>query len=172
MLRSDGTSIYITQDIALAQIRDEEYHMQRMVYIVGNEQEYHFQVLFSVLRRLGFSFADACYHLSYGMISLPDGKMKSREGNVVDADTLADEMQTQSASLLRERYADLSQDEIDRRAESIAMSAIKFFILKYEASKNFVFDKNTSLSFDGETGPYIQYTYARCASMLRKAADA
>ncbi len=168
MLRADGTSIYVTQDIALAQLRYEEYKMDRMVYVVANEQEYHFQVLFEVFNRLWFSFAPKCYHMSYGMISLPDGKMKSRTWNVVDADNLADDMHESAWEVLRERYADMEEKELRHRAEAIAMAAIKFFILKYEASKNFVFDKQTSLSFEWETWPYVQYTYARCMSMLKK----
>ncbi len=169
LLRNDGTAIYITQDLALAELRYEEFHMDRMVYIVGNEQEHHFQVLFALLKMLGHHFADKCYHLSYGMVSLPDGKMKSREGNVVDADNLADEMHAKSQELLIQRYPDLSTEEANERAEQIAMAAIKFFVLKYDAKKDFVFDRDQSLRFDGESGPYVQYTHARCCSIIEKA---
>lgn len=170
VLRANGTSVYLTQDLYLAQCRERDRHMDRMVYIVGNEQEYHFKALFAMLRSFGFPFADQCFHLGYGMISLPDGKMKSREGNVVDADTLAQDMHDEAATILRERTHDTLDDaEVARRAEAIAMAAIKFFVLKYDALKDFVFDPATSLSFEGETGPYIQYTYARCCSVLEKA---
>lgn len=170
VLRANGTSVYLTQDLYLAYLRRVDRHMERMVYVVGNEQEYHFKALFAILRSFGFSFADNCFHLGYGMIYLPDGKMKSREGNVVDADNLADDMHAAAVTILRERTQDSLDDaELHRRAEAIAMAAIKFFVLKYDALKDFVFDPATSLSFDGETGPYIQYTYARCCSILEKA---
>ena len=168
LLRADGTSIYITQDIALAEIRNNDFDLHSMIYVVWNEQQDHFTWLFAILQQLGYTRADRCHHLSYGMISLPDGKMKSREGNVVDADNLADEMHQQARQLLQERYPDLDATELQERAEAIAMSAIIFFMLKYEAAKDFVFDPQNSLSFEGETGPYIQYTAARCASLLRK----
>lgn len=168
MLRSDGTSIYITQDIALGKLRYEDFSMDRMIYVVGNEQEHHFKFLFEIFKTLGYSFADKCHHLSYGMVELPDGKMKSREWTVVDADTMVEEMISLSQTVLKERYPLLDQKELDRRSEVIAMGAIKYFILKYDANKNFVFDKNTSLRFDGETGPYLQYTYARCSWLSRK----
>jgi arginyl-tRNA synthetase len=168
LLRSDGTSIYITQDIALGKIRYEDRKMNHMVYVVGNEQESHFKFLFAIFKALGYPFADKCFHMSYGMISLPDGKMKSREGNVVDADDLADSMHAQSYETLKERHTDLSENALHTRAEQIAMAAIKFFILKYDAKKDFVFDREESLRFDGESGPYIQYTVARCNSILEK----
>jgi arginyl-tRNA synthetase len=168
VLRNDGTSIYITQDLALAQLRYQDYAMDRMVYVVGNEQKDHFKSLFEIIKRMNFPFSEKMYHLSYGMISLPSGKMKSREGTVVDADTLADDMHLEAKDLLFQRYPELSQDELEKRAEVIAMSAIKFFILKYETEKDFVFDPAESLSFEGETGPYLQYSYARISSVLRK----
>jgi arginyl-tRNA synthetase len=168
VLRADGTSIYITQDLALGKLRYDDFCMDRMIYVVGNEQEDHFRALFHLFKQLGFSFADKCFHLSYGMIELPDGKMKSREGNVVDADTLADEMEGRVRELLLERYPDLDSDEIIHRSRVIAMAAIKFFILKYDAKKGFVFDRDHSLDFAGETGPYVLYSYARCRSILEK----
>ncbi len=169
VLRSDGTSIYITQDIALWKIRYDDRTMDRMIYVVWNEQEDHFKFLFSIFKVLGLPFADKCHHLSYGMVALPDGKMKSREWTVVDADDIAQETHQQSYDMLKERYPNLSIEELHARAEKIAMWAIKFFFLKYDAVKNFVYDKDSSLRFDWETWPYIQYTYARCCSILEKA---
>jgi arginyl-tRNA synthetase len=167
LLRADWTSIYITQDLALAALRNKDFAVDGMIYVVGNEQEDHFKALFLLLKKLWFSRAERCYHLSYGMIRLPDGKMKSREGNVVDADTLADSMHAQAYDVLHERYPELSDTYLHSRAEAIAMWAISFFMLKYEAAKDFVFDVHSSLSFEWETGPYIQYTAARCAALLR-----
>lgn len=169
VLRADGTAVYATQDIALAAQREADYHMDRMVYVVGNEQEDYFKTLFAVIKALDYPFADQCHHLSYGMIALPDGKMKSRTGNVVDADDLAADMHEQAATVLRERYPDLSAEEIATKAEAIAMAGIKFFMIKYEVAKDFVFDPAQSLSFDGETGPYMLYSYARCAQIIAKA---
>lgn len=169
VLRADGTAVYATQDIALAAQREADYHMDRMVYVVGNEQEDYFKTLFAVIKALNYPFADQCHHLSYGMIALPDGKMKSRTGNVVDADDLASDMHEQAATVLRERYPDLSTEEIATKAEAIAMAGIKFFMIKYEVAKDFVFDPAQSLSFDGETGPYMLYSYARCAQIIAKA---
>ena len=171
VLRADGTAVYATQDIALAAQREADYHMDRMVYIVGNEQEIYFRTLFSVIKALNYPFADQCHHLSYGMIALPDGKMKSRTGNVIDADDLAQDMHTQAASVLRERYPDLPDAERKQKSEAIAMAGIKFFMLKYEVAKDFVFDPVQSLSFDGETGPYMLYSYARCAQIVAKASE-
>lgn len=171
VLRADGTAIYITQDLALAQLRYDDRNMDRMIYVVGNEQADHFKFLFSILKAMHLPFAEKCHHLSYGYVSLPDGRMKSREGNVVDADNLIDEMHDQSYTILQERYPDLTDQELHDRAETIAMAAIKFFILKYDATKDFVFDRDNSLRFDGETWPYIQYTYARCAGILEKASN-
>lgn len=152
VLRADGTAVYATQDIALVAQRASDYQIDRMVYVVGNEQEDYFKTLFAVFTALQYPFAAQCYHLSYGMIALPDGKMKSRTGNVIDADTLADEMHAEAIALLRERYGeDLTQKELDTKAESIAMAAIKFFMLKYEVAKDFVFDRKQSLAFEGET---------------------
>ncbi len=169
VLRADGTSVYLTQDIALAQKRFEDYNMDQMIYIVWNEQEDHFKALFEIFKALEFKFANNCFHMSYGMISIPGGKMKSREWKVIDADNLADEMRDESMKILAERYPDLEQNELTQRAETIWMAAIKFFILKYDVNKNFVFDPAESLSFEWETGPYLLYTYARACSIIRNA---
>lgn len=169
VLRADGTSIYITQDIVLAGLRYEDYKMDKMVYVVANEQIDHFKALFAIFKKLGYSFANDCYHLAYGYISLPSGRMKSREGTVVDADDVADSMHADALALIKQRYPELSDAESHVRAEQIAMAAIKFFMLKYDVFKDFIFDIEESLSFDGETGPYLQYTHARCCSVLQKA---
>ncbi len=168
LLRSDGTSVYITQDINMARLRSEDFTFDEMIYIVGNEQEYHFQVLFEVFKKLKWPFANNCQHFSYGMIELPDGKMKSREGNVVDTDDLIEKVSELAYTAVKERYVELDEKEARIRAEHIATGAIRFFFLKFDPLKNFVFDPNASLSFEGETGPYVQYTHARIASMLRK----
>ena len=136
LLRHDGTSIYITQDIALGKARYDDFAMDRMIYVVGNEQEYHFKVLFGLFELLGYDFADKCHHLSYGMIELPDGKMKSREGNVVDADTLADDIHAAAKEIILSRRPE--QTDIDTAAEHVAMAAIKFYILLFDAKNNFV----------------------------------
>ena len=167
VLRSDGTTTYMTQDIWLWKVRADDRNMDRMIYVVGNEQDQHFALLFEIFQALWYSFADQCYHLSYGYISLPDGKMKSREWNVVDADTLYDTITAQALANVQERYTDISEQEAYTRAQRIAMAAIKFFIIKYDAKKDFVFDREQSLRFDGETWPYVLYTYARGRSILR-----
>jgi arginyl-tRNA synthetase len=168
LLRGDGTSLYVTQDINMANLRHTEYDFDEMYYIVGNEQLYHFQVLFELFKMLDWPFAEKCRHFSYGMIELPDGKMKSREGNVVDTDNLIDDVILLARDAVNERYDDLDEAQINYRAEVIGMGAIKFFFLKYDPLKNFVFDPQASLSFEGETGPYVQYTYARISSIKRK----
>jgi len=167
LLRDDGTSIYITQDLYLAKAKFDEFRMDRSVYVVGNEQAYHFKVLFSVLKKLGLPFADKCYHLSYGMISLPEGRMKSREGTVVDADDLVDEME-EVARLEIEKRHKLSAAALKTRSKAIGMGAIKFFILKYDPMKDFVYTPEESISFDGETGPYVQYAHARICSIFKQ----
>ena len=166
VLRSNGTSIYITQDLALWKVRYDDRKMDEMIYVVGNEQQDHFKFLFKIFEKMWESYASGCFHMSYGMIELPDGKMKSREWNVVDADALLDDMIEQSKKIILERHASIPQEELNKRSHQIALWAIKFFILKYDAKKNFVFDRNESLRFDGESGPYVQYTAVRCSSIL------
>ncbi|MBS3151451.1 arginine--tRNA ligase [Candidatus Woesearchaeota archaeon] len=169
LLRADGTSIYITQDIYIAIKRYNDFHMDKMLYIVGSEQIYHFKVLFKTLELLGYKFARNYFHLPYGMVYLPEGKIKSREGKIVDADSLLDQMHTLAEKEIRKRYKTLSKKEIQKRSEIIAQSAIKFFLLKYDPLKDFTFFPEKSISFEGDTGPYIQYTSARASSILRKA---
>ena len=168
ILRADGTSVYMTQDLILANLRKSDYKVHKMIYIVGYPQIYHFQVLFKIFELLKYPFAKDCYHLPYGMINLPEGKMKSREGKVVDADNLAEDMKFSAAKEIKKIYKKISKKELDNRAEAIGMAAIKFFILKYDSLKDFVFNPKDSLSFEGETGPYVQYTHARISSVLRK----
>ena len=173
LLRADGTSVYITQDIGTAQVRKNEYHPSRMVYVVGNEQNYHFRVLRLVLDKLGFPWAKTLYHLSYGMVELPEGKMKSREGTVVDADDLMDEM----INTAREMSSDLgklegmSPGEKEEIFRIIGLGALKYFILKVDPVKNMTFNPRESIDFDGNTGPFIQYTHARIRSVFRKAGE-
>jgi arginyl-tRNA synthetase len=169
LLRSDGTAIYITQDLALAQERFAKYGMDRLVYVVANEQIHHFKVLFSLFEMLSLPFAPRCYHLSYGYVSLPSGRMKSREGTVVDADDLRADMIALAREEVAKRFPELGAGELDRRATAIGVGALKFFILKYNAMQDFVYDPKESISFQGETGPYVQYTYARISSIVRKA---
>ncbi|MGV8086824.1 MAG: arginine--tRNA ligase [Candidatus Woesearchaeota archaeon] len=171
LLRANGTSIYITQDIYLAKKRYEEYNFEEMVYIVGNEQEYHFKILFEIFKKLKWKFSDKCYHFSYGMIELPEGKLKSREGKVIDTDNLLIEVKNICIDELKKRYENLSETEINERAKIISMSAIRFFFLKFDPLKNFVYNPKESLSFDGETGPYIEYSYARINSIFKKLKD-
>ena len=172
VLRADGTSVYITQDLGTAVSRYEDHGFDRMVYVVGNEQEHHFQVLFGILAELRPELEGRVFHLSYGMVELPDGKMKSREGTVVDADDLMDELRDRATSDGRERWPELEESEIIRRAEAIAQGGLKFFLLKYAPRTSFIFDKENSIRPEGETGPYCQYAYARAGSILRKLADA
>ena len=168
LLRSDGTSLYMTQDIFLAKQRFDEHKLDEFRYIVGSEQIYHFNALFEIFKILGFDFSDKCKHISYGLIALPHGRMKSREGTVVDADDFKKDMLVLVEKELKERYSDLSVDEIEKRKEIIATGAINFFILKYDSLKDFVYFPDKSLSFQGESGPYIQYSHARICSILRK----
>lgn len=167
LLRADGTSIYITQDIYLAKLKFEQYKMDRSVYVVGNEQEYHFKVLFRILKMLGLE-ADRCYHLSYGMVNLPEGKMKSREGKVVDADEIIEEVETMAKDEVRSRYKELNAREIDKRAKAIGLAGLRFYLLKLDPKKDMMYNPIDSISFEGDTGPYVQYTYARIMSILKK----
>jgi arginyl-tRNA synthetase len=155
----------------MANMSYETYKFDEIIYIVGNEQEYHFNVLFELFKILQWPFREKCKHFSYGMIELPEGKMKSREGNVVDTDDILENMKELAITAIRERYNDLNETEIITRAEIIARGAIYFFFLKQDPMKNFVFDPKNSLAFEGETGPYIQYTHARICSILRKAEE-
>jgi len=172
LLRSDGTSVYMTQDIGTAKLRFQDYPIDRMVYVVGNEQNYHFQVLSLLLDRLGFSWGKDLVHFSYGMVELPEGKMKSREGTVVDADDLMDEMVGTAREVSRElgKLDGLSAEEAEAIAETVGMGALKYFLLKVDPRKNMMFNPRESIDFNGNTGPFIQYTYARIRSVLRKAA--
>lgn len=172
LLRADGTSVYMTQDLGTAEQRYEEYQPSRMIYIVGNEQIYHFDVLKKVLKKLGKPSADAIFHLSYGMVELPEGKMKSREGTVVDADDLMEEMQRTAEEMTRElgKVDGFPDEETRLLFETIGMGALKYFILKVDPKKNMLFNPKESIDFNGNTGPFIQYTYARIQSLLRKAA--
>ncbi len=167
LLRSDGTSVYMTQDLMLAQLKYKDFKMDKSIFVVGSEQKLHFRQLFRILELIGFKNIGGCYHLAYGMIYLPRGKMKSREGTVVDADTIVEDMISLARREIQKRH-DLDKKEIDKRAEQIGMGALKFFILKYDALKDFVFNPKESISFEGETGPYVQYAHARICSILRK----
>ncbi len=169
LIRSDGTAVYMTQDIYTAKKRYEDFKFDKMVYVVANEQEYHFQVLFQVLDILGFKFSKDCHHLSYGMVNLPSGRMKSREGTVVDADDLMAEMEELARKEITSRDKSIGKKELDRRAFQIALGAIKYYLLKNDAVKNMMFNPEESISFEGNTGPYIQYSHARISSISRKA---
>ncbi|MBQ8153826.1 MAG: arginine--tRNA ligase [Prevotella sp.] len=171
LLRSDGTSVYMTQDIGTAEMRFQDYPIDKMIYVVGNEQNYHFQVLSILLDRLGFKWGKELVHFSYGMVELPNGKMKSREGTVVDADDLMDLMVSDALKAADEagKNADLTDVEKQEIARIVGMGALKYFILKVDARKNMLFNPEESIDFNGNTGPFIQYTYARICSILRKA---
>jgi len=169
LLRSDGTSIYITQDIYLAYQKKEDYDYDRSIYVVGNEQDLYFKQLFAVLDMIGFE--EDKYHFSYGMVSLPEGKMKSREGTIVDADDVIKEIKLLALKEVSKRYPDLSDDEKFRRAEIIGKAALRFYILKFSPKSEFVFNPRESISFEGETGPYIQYVYARIESIINKSSQ-
>ena len=174
LLRSDGTSVYMTQDIGTAKLRYQDYPIDKMIYVVGNEQNYHFQVLSLLLDKLGFKWGKDLVHFSYGMVELPEGKMKSREGTVVDADDLMDEMIATARQTSTElgKLDDCSEAEAAEIARIIGLGALKYFILKVDPRKNMTFNPKESIDFNGNTGPFIQYTYARIQSLLRKTADA
>lgn len=171
LLRSDGTSVYMTQDIGTAKLRFQDYPIDRMIYVVGNEQNYHFQVLSILLDRLGFKWGKDLVHFSYGMVELPEGKMKSREGTVVDADDLMDEMIATARATSAElgKLEGMSEEKVDEIMRIVGMGALKYFILKVDARKNMTFNPKESIDFNGNTGPFIQYTYARIMSIMRKA---
>ena len=173
LLRADGTSVYMTQDIGTAKMRFEDFPIDKMIYVVGNEQNYHFLVLAILLDKLGFEWGKSLVHFSYGMVELPNGKMKSREGTVVDADDLVAEMVRQARQTADEagKFDDMSEEEKNEVARIVGMGALKYFLLKVDARKNMLFNPAESIDFNGNTGPFIQYTYARIRSILRKAAD-
>ena len=174
LLRADGTSVYMTQDIGTAKLRFQDFPIDKMIYVVGNEQNYHFQVLSILLDKLGFDWGKSLVHFSYGMVELPNGKMKSREGTVVDADDLVAEMVAQARRTADEagKFDDMSEAEKQEVARIVGMGALKYFLLKVDARKNMLFNPAESIDFNGNTGPFIQYTYARIRSILRKAAEA
>ncbi len=172
VLRGDGTSVYITQDLGTAERRFSQYNLDSHVYVVGNEQDYHFQVLKLILEKLGFAWADQIFHLSYGMVELPEGKMKSREGTVVDADDLIQKMYEEAKRTSEEsgKLADLGEEEKEQLYRMIGLGALKYFIIKVDPKKTMLFNPKESIDFNGNTGPFIQYTHARIRSILRKAA--
>ena len=174
LLRSDGTSVYMTQDIGTAKLRYQDFPIDKMIYVVGNEQNYHFQVLSLLLDKLGFKWGKDLVHFSYGMVELPEGKMKSREGTVVDADDLMDEMVNTAREVSRElgKLDDCTAEEAEAITEMVGLGALKYFLLKVDPRKNMTFNPKESIDFNGNTGPFIQYTHARIRSVMRKAADA
>lgn len=175
LLRADGTSLYITQDIGVALQKWADHQPERSIYVIGNEQDHQMKVLFIILKRLGYAWASGCFHLSYGMVSLPEGRMKSREGKVIDADDLMHEMVKEAREELDKRQTEdgevLQEAELQDRARAVAMGGIKFFFLKTNPRKDFMFNPAESIQFQGDTGPYVQYTHARIKSILRKAAE-
>lgn len=171
VLRADGTSVYVTQDLYTAVLRHKDFSFDRMIYVVATEQNHHFKVLFTLLKKFGYSWAEGCHHFAYGMVNLPEGKMKSREGTVVDADDLMLEMEELAKEEILKRYKNLEVQTVHDRSVAIGLAAIKFYLLKTDAIKDMTFMKEESLSFEGDTGPYLQYTHARACSILRKAAE-
>ncbi len=173
LLRADGTSVYMTQDLGTAKLRKDDYNADKLIYVVGNEQNYHFDVLKRILKKLGYPWADIIYHLSYGMVELPQGKMKSREGTVVDADDLMEEMFQTAKKMTTElgKVNDFSEEEAAQLFEMVGLGALKYFILRVDPKKNMMFNPEESVDFTGNTGPFIQYTHARIKSLLRKAAE-
>ena len=173
LLRRDGTSVYMTQDLGTALLRHNEFDADKLIYVVGNEQDYHFKVLKLVLSKLGFDWADKVYHLSYGMVELPNGKMKSREGTVVDADDLIAEMELTAEEMCRDhgKNDDMTPEQLKELYHTLALGALKYFILKVDPTKNMLFNPAESIDFNGNTGPFIQYTYARIRSIVRKSGE-
>ena len=173
LLRRDGTSVYMTQDLGTALLRHNEFDADKLIYVVGNEQDYHFKVLKLVLAKLGFDWADKVYHLSYGMVELPNGKMKSREGTVVDADDLIAEMEVTAEEMCRDhgKNDDMTPEQLKELYHTLALGALKYFILKVDPTKNMLFNPAESIDFNGNTGPFIQYTYARIRSIVRRAGE-
>jgi len=171
VMRSDGTSVYITQDIGTCDFKYEDFAMDQSVYVVGNEQDYHFNVLFAIMKKMGRPYGDGLYHLSYGMVDLPSGKMKSREGTVVDADELMDEMFKTAAKHTRElgKIEGLTEEESKSLFRMVGLGALKFFLLKVDPKKRMLFDPKESIEFQGHTGPFVQYTHARISAILRRA---
>ncbi|PIN86009.1 arginine--tRNA ligase [Candidatus Woesearchaeota archaeon CG10_big_fil_rev_8_21_14_0_10_44_13] len=168
LLRADGTSVYMTSDIYLAQLKFKDYKLDKSIYVVGSEQNMHFRQLFRILEILGNKWAGRCYHLSYGMVYLPEGRMKSREGTVVDADDLIDEMVNVAEKEILKRDPKIDKKELKKRAEVIGLGALKFFMLKIDPARDMIYNPEESISFEGETGPYVQYTYARICSIMAK----
>lgn len=171
VLRGDGTSVYITQDLGTTELKSKDFHSNRYLWVVGNEQDYHFKVLFAILKRLGRSYAEECHHISYGMVDLPSGKMKSREGTVVDADDLVDQMIQTATNRTQElgKIEDFESSEAILLYNQLALGALKYFLLKVDPKKRMLFNPEESIDFQGHTGPFVQYTYARIRSILRKA---
>ncbi|MFN8672737.1 MAG: arginine--tRNA ligase [Candidatus Sericytochromatia bacterium] len=167
LLRKDGTSVYMTQDIGTTFLKFKDFNLDKAVWVVGSEQEYHFQVLFKIMELLGLTNSESCYHLSYGMIYLPEGKMKSREGKVVDADDLVLEMKEKAQEEIIKRNRPFSEKELKTISNIVGLGALKYYILQYSAKTDFVFDPNASIDFNGKTGPYIQYTHARISSLIK-----
>ncbi|HWV30133.1 MAG TPA: arginine--tRNA ligase [Dyadobacter sp.] len=174
VLRGDGTSVYITQDLGTTELKNSDFGNDRYLWVVGNEQDYHFKVLFAILKRLGRTYADGCYHISYGMVDLPSGKMKSREGTVVDADDLVGQMVQTASDRTQElgKIDDFNSDEAKQLYNQLALGALKYFLLKVDPKKRMLFNPEESIDFQGHTGPFIQYTYARIRSIMRKAEQA
>lgn len=171
ILRSDGTSVYITQDIGTTMLKYKEHSPDSQIWVVGDEQILHFQMLFAILKKMGCEWADKLYHMAYGMVNLPTGKMKSREGTVVDADDLFDEMHSLAKAATLERAGEEVPADIEERSEIIGMGALKFMLLKFNPKTTMMFDPQASLKFEGDTGPYVQYACARINSIARKAAE-
>jgi arginyl-tRNA synthetase len=169
VLRSDGTSVYVTQDIGTTLLKQHDYESDQQIWVVGDEQIHHFNILFAILKALGYTWADRLVHLAYGMVNLPTGKMKSREGTVVDADDLIDEMEALARQATLERAGDNPPENLEERARVIAMAALKFMLLKVSPRTTILFDPQASITFEGDTGPYVLYAYARLSSVLRKA---